>query len=116
MYLPPGFDKAIALEAAGLVNQAYQQFENFQRGTPWALQGNYDSLGNLHAKPEGLFARDEPFGFVAPNKTSGVVFVTFRGTQSPEDWLTDFTLPQVAHPWGQVEKGFATRALRPKCL
>lgn len=106
MYLPLGFDKSIALEAADLVNQAYQQFENFQAGTPWSLQGNYELLGEFHARPEGLFPREEPFGFVARNKTSAAVFVTFRGTQTPEDWLSDFTLPQVAHPWGQTEKGF----------
>ena len=38
---------------------------------------------------------------------SGNVFVTFRGTKSLGDWLADFSFPQVAHPRGEVEKGFA---------
>lgn len=107
MLLPPGFDKGIALEAAGLVNQAYDQYEHFLLGQPWSLAGNYDTLGLLSAKPEGPLPRTEPFGFVARNKTSGNVFVTFRGTKSLEDWLSDLTFPQVAHPWGNAEQGFS---------
>lgn len=107
MYLPPGFDKAIALEAAALVNQAYDQFQHSKQGTPWALQGNYDLLRLLSAKPEGVLTKLEPFGFVVRNKTSGNVFVTFRGTDSLDDWLSDLTFPQVAHPWGQAEAGFS---------
>jgi triacylglycerol lipase len=49
----------------------------------------------------------EPFGFVAQNKTSKNVFVTFRGTQTPEDWLSNIAINQTAHPWGAVEEGFA---------
>jgi triacylglycerol lipase len=106
MQLPSGFDKSIALECAGLVDQAYDQFEHFRQGISWSLNGNYETLGVLAAKPEGLLARKEPFGFVARNQALGNVFVVFRGTISLEDWLSDFTFPQVAHPWGQVEEGF----------
>ena len=111
MFLPPGFDRSIALEAAGLVNQAYDQYVKFTQGTAWTLGGNYDALGTLSAKPQGLFAKVEPFGFVARNRTSGSVFVAFRGTQSIEDWLSNFSFPQVAYSWGgqaagQTEKGF----------
>src|SRR6185312_14526418 len=49
----------------------------------------------------------EPFGFVAQNNTSKNVFVTFRGTQTPEDWLSNFAINQTVHPWGPVEEGFA---------
>ena len=108
MFLPPGFDKAIALEAAALVNQAYDQFEQFLKGAPWKLSGSYDTLGLLSAKPGGVLPRTEPFGFVARNQNSGNVFVTFRGTKSLEDWLSDFTFPLVAHPWGQAEEGFSS--------
>jgi triacylglycerol lipase len=107
MFLPPGFDKNVALEAAGLVDQAYDQFDHFTQGVSWTLQGNYDTLTLLSAKPEGLLARKEPFGFVARNRASGGIFVTFGGTKSLEDWLSDFTFPQVAHPWGQAEQGFS---------
>jgi triacylglycerol lipase len=61
----------------------------------------------MSAKPEGLLARKEPFGFIARNRASGNIFVTFRGTQSLEDWLSDFTFPQVPHPWGEAEQGFS---------
>ena len=107
MFLPAGFDKAIALEAAALVNQAYDQFDAFQLGQPWSLAGDYDTLGLLSAKPEGLLARKEPFGFVARNRASRIVFVTLRGTKSLEDWISDFTFPQVRHPWGKAEQGFS---------
>ena len=81
MDLPAGFDKSVALEAARLVMQAYEQFAHFKQGAPWSLSGNYQTLGLLSAKPEGLLARQEPFGFVARNQESGSVFVTFRGTE-----------------------------------
>lgn len=107
MFLPPGFNISIAREAAQLVTQAYDQFAAFQKGADWSLQGDYNNLQSLHAKPEGVFARVEPFGFVAQNKTSLNVFVTFRGTESPEDWLSNATINQTAHPWGPVEDGFS---------
>jgi hypothetical protein len=107
MFLPPGFDQAIASEAAALVIQAYDQYTAFKNHLPWNLQGNYDTLAKLSAKPEGLLKPVEPFGFVARNKETSNVFVTFRGTESLDDWLSDFTFPQVPHPWGAVEDGFA---------
>jgi triacylglycerol lipase len=104
MFLPPGFDRAIAIEAAGLVNQAYDQYQQFAHGATWYLQGDYDQLGILSARPVG--PRVEPFGFVARNRTSGHVFVTFRGTESIADWASNLSFPQVDHPWGRAEKGF----------
>ncbi len=103
MYLPPAFDRIIALEAAALVMQAYAQYE---QGAQWNFPNGYDDLGRLSARPEWKPA-PEPFGFVARNRTSGVVFVVYRGTESPQDWIADFTFPQVPHPLGNVEKGFA---------
>jgi len=103
MYLPPAFDKSIALEAGALVKQAYAQYE---RGDAWNLEGDYDELGRLFARPEWKVST-EAFGFVARNRTSGLVFVVYRGTESPEDWIADFSFPQIAHPPGNAEKGFA---------
>lgn len=103
MYLPPAFDKSIALEAGALVLQAYAQYE---QGNAWSLAGNYDELGRLFARPEWR-PSSEPFGFVARNRTSGLVFTVYRGTESPEDWIADFSFPQVPHPLGNVEEGFA---------
>ncbi len=109
MFIPPGFDTALALEAADLVKQAYDQYFANKQGQPWNLQGNYENLALLSAKPDGFFAHIEPFGFVARNKATGTVFVTYRGTVSPEDWLSNITFPQVPFhdQWGSVEKGFS---------
>ena len=106
MFLPPGFDKGLAVEAAGLVLQAYQQFAAFKTGQAWSLAGGYQNLGLLEARPADLSLKQEPFGFVARNLTTTNVFVTFRGTESVFDWLADLSIPQIPHPWGLVEKGF----------
>lgn len=108
MLFPSGFDPTIALEAGALVKQAYAQFDQFTAKQPWNLEGPYDALGLLNAKPEELLGHQEPFGFVARSQVSGKVFVTFRGTKSLGDWLSDFSFPHVAHPWGRVGKGFAS--------
>ena len=105
--LPPGFDQPIAAEAAGLLLQAYVQFS---QGTNWHLQGDYDYLANIVGRATLTSFAAETFGFVARNKTSRIVFVIFRGTQTLEDWLSNLTFPQVPHPggpaWGEIEKGF----------
>lgn len=106
MYLPPGFDQPLAQEAAKLVIEAYRQYKAFKNGTAWDLQGNYDFLGAMSAKPAGLFTKLEPFGLVARGRATGRVFVVFRGTESLSDWLSDFTFPQRPHAWGQVADGF----------
>ncbi len=105
--LPPGFDKPIAKEAADLVQQAYAQFS---QGAAWHLQGDYDHLANILGRATPTSIAVETFGFIARNKTSRVVFVIFRGTQTLEDWLSNLTFPQQPHPagapWGDIEKGF----------
>lgn len=83
--------------------QAYQQYRDFKDHTSWSLQGNYDLAGVLNARPVD---QSEPFGFLARNRTSGLVFVAFRGTESPDDWLSDLRFPQRDHPWGEVGQGF----------
>jgi hypothetical protein len=75
----------------------------FQNGAKWSLPAEYLIPGLLSARAEG---KPEPFGFVAQNKTSGNVFVTFRGTDTLEDWLSNITIRQINHPWGAVEEGF----------
>jgi hypothetical protein len=106
MNIPNGFDKAVALRCANLVVQAYDQFEKFKAGQPWQVTAEYQDLAILSARPEGVLAQVEPFGFVAREVATGNVFVVFRGTISVEDWISDFSFPQVAHPWGPVEQGF----------
>ena len=104
--VPPLYGRGIAVEAANLVVQAYQQYDAFMNGTNWSLQGNYRCLRLLQAKPGGLLPSVEPFGFVALNQSSNDVFVTFRGTQSLDDWISNLGFPHSTHPWGQVYQGF----------
>lgn len=99
----PDFSLPLAREAAGLVQNAY---ELFTQGANWKIKPGYDELRLLEAKPHWL-SKSERFGFVARNQTSRDVFVVFRGTQSPEDWLSNITFPQVPHAWGMVEEGFS---------
>ncbi|HEY7336125.1 MAG TPA: lipase family protein [Bryobacteraceae bacterium] len=110
MFLPPGFELPIALEAADLVMRAYEQFAASKAAADWSLPDEYALLAQFSAQAGGLLDElkpAEPFGFVAQNKTSGNVFVTFRGTESPEDWLSNITISQTDHPWGAVELGFS---------
>jgi hypothetical protein len=39
MYFPKGFNLERAIALGELVDQAYTQFEAFQKGTPWKLPG-----------------------------------------------------------------------------
>ena len=96
MIVPPGFDRAIAREAAFLVQLAYDQFRNPE----WNLGTGYQILGALRAAGEGL-------GFVARNQTTRNVFVVFRGAQELRDWRANLSLPPVVHEWGMVEQGFS---------
>lgn len=105
IYNPPAaFNLQLAQESAALVKNAYLQLP---QGANWRLNPGYDLLADLRARPNGWFTKDERFGFVARNQKSGAVFVTFRGTESAEDWLSNITFPQVKHPWGMVEDGFS---------
>jgi triacylglycerol lipase len=96
MTFPPGFDQTIAQECALLVKIAYDQFRN----PTWNLGTGYQELGSL-------IAQGERFGFVALNLTTQNVFVVFRGTQTPMDWMANLSFPQVPHTWGMVEAGFS---------
>lgn len=106
---PANFNLNLAQEAATLVLAAYDQYQAFVNHTAWTFPQGYDDLGQFKAKPAGLFPKAEPFGFVARNQTTQNIFVTFRGTQSLDDWLSNVTFPQKPFPaqgWGNVEDGF----------
>ena len=98
--IPPQFDQNIARESAFLVSMAYDQYQN----PAWNLGTGYQLLGTLETPAER-------FGFVAQNVVTKNVFVVFRGTATPLDWMADLSFPQVnysaLHPeWGKVEQGF----------
>lgn len=119
---PPTFDPARALQLAGLVNCAYNQFAT---PTAWSLPEGFVLLTpELSAKenwklgplPEPLQKQlastlpQIPFGFMA---TSGNdVFVVIRGTKTPLEWFDDFSAEptpfQVGNAsWGNTGLGYS---------
>lgn len=108
-HIPQGFSIEIANELANLIVAAYGQFTTSDGGTrKWSLSRPYELIAPFSAR---LAFRDtETFGFVARRSDTGDVYVVFRGTETPEDWLVNVAVSQVAqqHAWGLVEHGFAS--------
>jgi triacylglycerol lipase len=143
--LPPpysysaSFDKSRAIELAALTDAAYQQLADFQNHRLWTVPGPYTVTPKTYqvtpADPlpqaktyqiEAQFYAVEtwglptllpkspvPFGFVATNGND--TYVAIRGTQTPLEWLDDFTVglvpffPDPANlsvAWGNTTKGF----------
>lgn len=107
LFLPPGFDQTIALEAADLVLDAYAQFNQDPKPSEAAPPaGPYQVLASLLASPKPA-APKELFGYVALNRDSSNVFVVIRGTNSFLDLIADADINQSEFPgWGQVHQGF----------
>jgi hypothetical protein len=107
--IPPAITKAVIDESAELVKQAYLQYDRYKSGQQFELSANYEPFTTLSACPVTVAGRNpfnEPFGFIARNKNSNVLFAAFRGTRSLEDWIADFVVKSIRHPWGLVEDGF----------
>lgn len=105
MYFPTGFDRTLAVELGGLVQGAYDQYEG--KGPNWPLKDPpYGSPMPLFASPTAG-AKREIFGFITRRQGNGPVYVVFRGTQSPADWVANLEFKHVKHPWGNVEAGFS---------
>jgi len=110
---PPGFDLARALELGTLVDAAYQQLA---QGTAWKPPAGYTILSptlsstEVWKGPLGQQLPKVPFGFVATKGND--VYVVIRGTQTPLEWLDDFTAQPVpfepgGQDWGHTTKGFS---------
>lgn len=121
LYFPPDFSLPVALQSAQLVAAAYDQYAqwlaqdkprkpaDFNWQPPamsgWSLSAPvWSILSELHFLNES-----EPFGFAARD-AQGVVYLVFRGTESPQDWLDDLDADQAGYPWqagaGKVHDGF----------
>jgi triacylglycerol lipase len=114
---PNGFDLARAQELGRLVGQAYDQLT---KGTAWQPPAGYTLAASLTAKevwkvPSPFsdlllhLLTPVPFGFVATKGND--VYVVLRGTQTPLEWLDDFTaMPMAFQPsgkaWGNITRGF----------
>ncbi len=115
---PNGFDLLRAKELAGLVDAAYDQLA---QGAGWQPPTGYTMLALLSAKeiwkvPGPMLELVEkllkpvPFGFVASKGND--LYVVIRGTQTPLEWLDDFTAIPVpfqagGKPWGRTTRGFS---------
>jgi triacylglycerol lipase len=107
-HLPEGFSIDLASELAQLIVAAYDQFKPPAGSqSKWPLAHPHQVLAEFSAQL--AFHDTETFGFVSRRHDTGIVYVTFRGTESPEDWLINVAVKQVAqhHKWGNVEDGFA---------
>lgn len=116
MYFPIGYKKRLALELGSLVEEAYSQFASFESGSAWALpppyrlvsellynvdegQGNkreFDVLGLLGGSKKA--GKGIPIGFIAEKAKR--VYVIFRGTKTPKEWLGNFTVILKDYPLG----------------
>ena len=107
MFLPPGFDQDIAIEAGQLVLTAYEQHQAVADGGAWNLDGRYQLRSAITLRSGVMSSQDEAMGFVAQRDST--VFVVFRGTQTNQDWLADFNFPQMSDPFigqGTIATGF----------
>ena len=129
MYFPKEFDMARAIELGGLIQQAYAQHRDFQEDRSWKLKGSYSLvkelkyLGPQTSSMKGFTQFDKelraiarsrlqgvqglPIGFIA--ESAGDVFLVFRGTMTPNEWLRDLHIRLTAYPYFEsckVHEGF----------
>ena len=129
MYFPKEFDTTRAIELGGLVQQAYVQLKAFQEDKAWKLKGNYSLVNELKylwpqvsaikganqfdkelraiAKSRLQRVQGLPIGFIAED--AGEIFLIFRGTMTPNEWLRDLHIRLTAYPYfesSKVHEGF----------
>ena len=119
---PPGFDLARAMQLAGLVNCAYDQFvtptawtspKNFVALPPALTVREYWRLGPASvAIAEHLPIAIPPvfFGFIGT--IGNDIFVVIRGTKTPLEWFDDFAAEPTpftpsGQSWGKTGHGYA---------
>lgn len=129
MYFPKGFDQELAIELGGLIAEAYEQFAAFEEERAWSLSGRYSLITELkyEYKPDTRLAKiasgfdnvrkflrigvketlSIPIGFVA--KRGNKVFIVFRGTKTPKEWLNNFSINFKEYfipSFGNIHEGF----------
>jgi triacylglycerol lipase len=129
MYFPKGFNKKLAIELGELVIQAYEQFDKFENGEEWRLSKPYELIDVFqyavksdtilgikipnYAKIRSFFKQTDkeivlvPMGFIA--KKEHTVFIVFRGTKTPKEWISNLTINMVEYfipSYGNVHEGF----------
>jgi triacylglycerol lipase len=130
MYLPIGFSIDVAIELGELIQQAYAQFEAFEKETDWKLPAKYTLKGVLDyvltpqksinksissfeatlRKLSRLKVKEVvkiPIGFLA--QCQNKIYLILRGTQTSNEWVKDFTInlePCIFTDHGKVHEGF----------
>ena len=107
-HAPNGFSTDLASELANLIIAAYNQYKApIGVASRWPLSSPYEVIAPFSARLP--FRDTETFGFVARRSDTGDVYIVFRGTESPEDWLINVEVRQIPQQpnWGSVEDGFA---------
>lgn len=120
IYLPPGFDRDAATYLATLIDTAYDmcaQWEAQQRPAAadfhWTPQGptlSYSAPVWGSCTLLAFFSRAEPFAYVAHSPDGLRGYVVFRGTQTPQDALSDLRAGlrdfSRVPAYGQAHEGF----------
>ncbi len=105
------FDLDLATELGRLCLQSYQMLIDFEAGTTFTLPAPY-TLRAQYLTPEHYpgesYSTAVPIAFVATGGTA--IYVTFRGTVTIPEWISDATLTQVPYApvsgGGKTETGF----------
>lgn len=128
MYFPKGFNIQESIKVANLVALAYEQFEYFEKDTPWNLPESLTLVSiltyadstpnpmdkksieiNNYMKKKIFKTRNVeiPIGFIALD--GNTVFVIFRGTQTADEWVHNLNTKLRKHflpDCGNVHEGF----------
>jgi len=98
-------DLQTALFLAAVCGQTYVQFDNKPDGL-FLVPKHYHAVGNFYAN--AYADKTESFGFVLTSELASIL--AFRGSDSAEDWVSDFIAQQVVYRpvrnAGQTHKGF----------
>jgi hypothetical protein len=121
MYFPPSpFSLSDAVMCSTLVNTAYDMYQQwYNQGSPsnpasfkWTPNGpNLLYSTPLWGVAKMVESYPEPFAFVAQNRTSGVTYLAFRGSETAADFYEDAFLDQATYDpvvpgYGYVHWGF----------
>lgn len=132
------FQLARAQELLLMVQEAHHEFDRSQQDPSWdwdvdkspiQIQGKSYTIKQRFGFAEYLFLLGEilktdlkdlgnigrdrvPFGFIAHDESSNALFVVFRGTMTPAEWLTNVQFKPGSEPFlnkeslGTVHRGF----------
>lgn len=98
------FDRQIAFDSLSLIKEAYEQFKDFEEGkyhdweadeNPICVNGKtYKRLGNLGFAHYFFGRKRVPFGFIVQQEDTQDIYVVFRGTSRPEEWISNLKFLQ----------------------